>query len=128
MLKLQSIFVLEKLSIKNAFHCQSMQSKYFGELCRCHKLCILYFFKACSRHKKMRFVIDYGSVWIPLIAENRKYYSKIIFKCVNSVVRFSFKVDFAEIHTCRSREQCTGSTEKCSRTGETLQTRYPNST
>ena len=115
MLKLQSIFVLEKLSIKNAFHYQSMQSKYFGELCLCHKLCILYFFKACSRHKKMRFVIDYGSVWIPLIAENWKHYSKIIFKCVNSAVEPSFKIVFAKKSICGSRKQYTRSTKNAER-------------
>ena len=31
---------------------------------------------------------------------------------MNSVVEISFKEKFAEIYTCGSREQCTGSTEK----------------
>ena len=53
-----------------------------------------------------------GSIWKLLIAENWKHYSKIIFKCVNSVVGPSFKVDFAKIYTCRFREQYTGSTQK----------------
>ena len=37
-----------------------------------------------------------GSVWIPLIAENWKHYSKIIFKYVNSIVGPIFNVYFAE--------------------------------
>ena len=49
-----------------------------------------------------------GSVWIPFIVENWKYCSKIIFKCVNSVVRPSFIINFAKFCTCRSREQCAG--------------------
>ena len=53
-----------------------------------------------------------GSVWILFITENWIYCSKIIFKCVNSVVGISFKEKFAEICTCGSREQCMGSTEK----------------
>ena len=37
-----------------------------------------------------------GSIWIPLIAENWKHYSKIIFKCVNSVVGPIFNESFVE--------------------------------
>ena len=40
-----------------------------------------------------------GSVWIPLITENWKYCSKIIFKYVNNIVRPNFKVDFIEFCT-----------------------------
>ena len=56
--------------------------------------------------------IAYEFVWIPLIVENWKYCNKIIFKCVNSTVGFNFKEKFAEIRTCRSREQCMGPTQK----------------
>ena len=45
-----------------------------------------------------------GSIWIPLIVENWKYYSKINFKCVNSTVKPNFNENFAEFHTCRSHE------------------------
>ena len=51
-----------------------------------------------------------GSVWIPFIVENWKYCRKIIFKCVNSAVRPSFKVDFARFCTCGFSEHCTGPT------------------
>ena len=44
--------------------------------------------------------------------ENWKYYSKIIFKCVNNTVGLSFKVIFAEFRTCKSREQYTKPTKK----------------
>ena len=47
-----------------------------------------------------------------LKTENWKYYSKIIFKYVNSAVGLSFKVIFAEFHTCESHEQCTKPTKK----------------
>ena len=60
----------------------------------------------------MKSTDNYGSVWIPLISENRKCCSKIIFKCVNSVVGSSFKVVFVEKSTCRYREQCTRPTKK----------------
>ena len=53
-----------------------------------------------------------GSVWISLITENWKRYSKIIFKCVNSIVRPSFNLTFAFFCTYGSREQCTRPTEK----------------
>ena len=43
--------------------------------------------------------VHLGSVWIPLIAENWKYYNKIIFKFVNSTVEPSFKVVFGEKNT-----------------------------
>ena len=33
----------------------------------------------------------FGPVWISLITENWKYCNKIIFKCVNNVVRLSFE-------------------------------------
>ena len=47
-----------------------------------------------------------------LKTESQKNYSKIIFKCVNSAVGPSFKVIFAEFHTCESCEQCTKRTKK----------------
>ena len=37
-----------------------------------------------------------GSVWILFIAENWKHYNKIVFKCINSIVRPIFNVYFAE--------------------------------
>ena len=52
-----------------------------------------------------------GYVWIPFITDNWKYYSKIIFKCVNSAVWPSFNENFAEKSICKSREQCTGPTD-----------------
>ena len=48
--------------------------------------------------------VHLGSVWIPLIAENWKYYNKIIFKFVNSTVEPSFKVVFGEKNTYGSRK------------------------
>ena len=57
-----------------------------------------------SKKKKKK---GLGFVWIPFIAENRKHCSKIIFKCVNSIVGLNFKVVFAEKSTRGSREQCT---------------------
>ena len=42
--------------------------------------------------------------------ENRKHCSKIIFKCVNSIMGPSFNENFAEKNTYESREQCTGPT------------------
>ena len=41
-----------------------------------------------------------------------KHGSKIIFKCMNSVVSLSFKEKVVEYGTCGSCEQCTRSTEK----------------
>ena len=63
----------------------------------------------------MRFVIDYGLVWIPLIVENRKHYNKVIFKCVNSAVEPSFKIVFAKKSICGSRKQYTRSTKNAER-------------
>ena len=47
-----------------------------------------------------------------LKTENWKHCSKIIFKCINSVVRPNFKEKFVEIRTCGSHEQCTEPTQK----------------
>ena len=44
--------------------------------------------------------------------ENKKYCSKINFKCVNSTVRPSFKENFAEKITCGFCEQCIRPTIK----------------
>ena len=41
-----------------------------------------------------------------LKTENSKYYSNIIFKCVNSAMRLNFKIIFVEKSTCGSHEQC----------------------
>ena len=41
-----------------------------------------------------------------LKTENSKYYSKIIFKYVNSTMRPNFKVIFVKKSTCGSHEQC----------------------
>ena len=49
--------------------------------------------------------IHLRSVWIPHITKNWKHCSKIIFKCVNSTVRPSFKVVFVKKSTYGSREQ-----------------------
>ena len=49
---------------------------------------------------------------IVYFVENWKYYSKIIFKCVNSVVRPIFNESFAEKEVCGSSEQCTGPIRK----------------
>ena len=48
-----------------------------------------------------------NSVWIPLIAENWKHYSKIIFKRVNSAVWRNFREKVAKFHTYQSRKQYT---------------------
>ena len=48
-----------------------------------------------------------------------KYSSKIIFKCVNSIVESSFKVIFAEKSTYESREQCIGPIKKMLGLGKT---------
>ena len=50
--------------------------------------------------------------------ENWKHCSKIIFKCVNSVVRPNFKEKVAEHGTCGSREQCMRPTGKNTSTGK----------
>ena len=63
------------------------------------------------RHE-IYFLEGTGSVWITLITENWKHYSKIIFKCVNSIVGPGFKEKFVEIRTCGSYEQCTGLIQK----------------
>ena len=47
-----------------------------------------------------------------LKTKNWRHYSKIIFKCMNSVVGPSFKVIFAEFCTCGSHGQYTGPTKK----------------
>ena len=47
-----------------------------------------------------------------LKTENRKYYSKIIFKCVNNAVGPSFNENFAKFRTCESRKQCIGPTNR----------------
>ena len=71
-----------------------------------------------SRLVMLRFHCTLKSFIISLIRVclDRAYYwkhcSKIIFKCVNSAVRPNFKEKFVEIHTCRSREQCTKFTQK----------------
>ena len=58
----------------------------------------------------------YGFVWILLIVENWKHYSKIIFKFVTSIVRPNFKVVFVKKKkkksNCGSPAQCTGPTKK----------------
>ena len=48
---------------------------------------------------------------IAYFAENWKYCSKIIFKCMNSAVIPIFNESFAEKKICGSCEQCTESTE-----------------
>ena len=58
-----------------------------------------------------------------------KILSKIIFKCVNSAIGPSLKVDFAKFRTCESREQYTeprtqGKKHKCAKR---ITCRYPNS-
>ena len=50
--------------------------------------------------------INIWSVWILLIIENWKHYSKIIFKCVNSAVESNFKENFVEKSTYGSYKQC----------------------
>ena len=45
-------------------------------------------------------------------AENWKYCSKIIFKCVNSAVKTIFNESFGKKKGLWIREQCTSSTEK----------------
>ena len=75
----------------------------------------------------LRFYLDITYYW-KLKTKNWKCCSKIIFKCVNSTMRPSFKVIFGEKSTCWSRGQCTGPTKKTQPHWETLQTRYPNST
>ena len=59
------------------------------------ELSLFLFWTLFSLSPPPMFFLLYGSVWIPLIVENWKYCSKIIFKCVNSVVGPSFKVVFA---------------------------------
>ena len=44
--------------------------------------------------------------------ENWKHCNKIIFKCVNSVVRPIFNENFVEKNVCRSHEQYTEPTKK----------------
>ena len=56
--------------------------------------------------------LNYGSVWIELIVVetenwNWKYYSKIIFKCVNSIVGPIFNEKVAEKWNLWVHEQCT---------------------
>ena len=53
---------------------------------------------------QIRVCLDTVYCW-KLKIENWKYCSKIIFKCVNSIMGPSFKEKFAKIHTCRSCEQ-----------------------
>ena len=50
---------------------------------------------------------DLGYVWILFIVENWKHCNKIIFRCVNSIVRHSFNKNFVEFRTCGSNKQCT---------------------
>ena len=47
-----------------------------------------------------------------LKTKNWRHYSKIIFKCMNSIVGPSFKVIFDEFRTCGSHGQYTGPTKK----------------
>ena len=42
----------------------------------------------------------------------KKHSNKIIFKCVNNVVKPNFKEKFAKIRTCRPYKQCTGAIQK----------------
>ena len=60
--------------------------------------------------------------------ENWKYYSKIIFKCMNSTVGPNFKVVFSEKSICESCEQCTGPTEKQHKCANAQRRHYLNST
>ena len=50
--------------------------------------------------------------YLLLKIENKKYCSKINFKCVNSTVRPSFKENFTEKSTYGFCEQCIGPTMK----------------
>ena len=76
--------------------------------CRSHEQCTRPTTK-CGMELKSAFQhypnIHLGSVWIPLITENWKHCSKIIFIYVNSTVRPSFKVVFVKKSTYGSREQ-----------------------
>ena len=61
---------------------------------------------------RLNLAMDSWSIWILLIVENWKYYSKIILKCVNNTVGPNFKEKFVEICTCWSCEQCMRPTQK----------------
>ena len=50
-----------------------------------------------------------------LKTENWKYYSKIIFNCVNSVVGHIFNESFSRKEVCGSREQCMRPTQNAKR-------------
>ena len=66
-------------------------------------------------HRKCAFQ-KHPCVWIPLILlkiENWKHYSKIIFKCVNSVVRPILMKVLLKKEVCGSCEQCMRPTEQC---------------
>ena len=68
-------------------------------LCDCKKMCWVEIFQHMG-------LFGY------CLLQNWKHCSKIIFKCVNGAVGLSFKEKVAELCICRSREQCTGLTEK----------------
>ena len=51
--------------------------------------------------------LDLRSIWILLITENWKYYSKIIFKYISSAIRLNFKIKFAKICIYRFFKQYT---------------------
>ena len=56
----------------------------------------LNFFFFSVSYFKTQVKVYIGFVWIPLITENWKHYSKIIFKFVNNAMKPSFKVAFTK--------------------------------
>ena len=86
------LFYFPKQTVKNSIFYPIFHSLYF--------------------HPKWTEPKDLFGYRLLLKTENWKYYSKIIFKYVNSAVGLSFKVIFAEFHTCESHEQCTKPTKK----------------
>ena len=64
----------------------------------------------CQSHIALR--INYGSIWIEFILlklrnENWKHCSKIIFKCVNSIVDPFLMKKLLKNVICETRQQCT---------------------
>ena len=70
----------------------------------------------CTVHWRLNSDLRLSTLMVRLntvyFAENWKYYSKIIFKCVNSAVGPIFNKSFVKKEVCGSRKQCTGPTRK----------------
>ena len=84
----------------------------------------------CTVHWRLNSDLRLSTLMVRLntvyFAENWKYYSKIIFKCVNSAVGPIFNKSFVKKKACGSRKQCTGPTRKLKRMSQKKKNKQTN--